>query len=583
MVNTEQVEYSSSSDMEQLQQQQQSDEEYGVPPILIVVNAHYDLLTDNTRQRLMPWDGYQRASLISAEENTSLARFETALKQLADPAECSLQLEPPMEDSLFDEDDGIAESSSASVAVGNASTRSRINTLTSSYHSDIRPSATAAAAAAAANSGPFYTRSELYGFLGVFAAILSRLTRVDALQYIAVRVDDLLCTNPSLLETESDEERTVIVSLSDGLARCLQRDDDFLGIKVAKVLSLIHLAAVAQAPSTSSSSANQQPSQSQSESQSFSLLQPPPALLRWLIARVDPATSPNTLDVVVQLLQSLLSSSACRVQFYASPNGVSSLAALLKSGASSQMQYQITYCFWLLSFEPAAASTILRRYELTPLLLDIARASIKEKVIRVIIGTFRNIYARTVVTPAQNAASGPASSQGTVSTESEHPFVPDALMTSRLLSFCETLLFRKWTDPDLFTDLEQLTQELKEVVQRLTTFDEYLSELDRGRLEWSPSHKSDAFWKVNVVHFSENRGELVRRLYSLINTSTDSVSLAVALNDMGMIIKHLENGKKLVQDAGAKQRIMELMSHADPDVRYNALITVQKLMTHAWQ
>jgi V-type H+-transporting ATPase subunit H len=39
---------------------------------------------------------------------------------------------------------------------------------------------------------------------------------------------------------------------------------------------------------------------------------------------------------------------------------------------------------------------------------------------------------------------------------------------------------------------------------------------------------------------------------------------------------------RAIQDIGAKTQIMELMSHPDADVRYQALLAVQKLMVNAW-
>lgn len=79
--------------------------------------------------------------------------------------------------------------------------------------------------------------------------------------------------------------------------------------------------------------------------------------------------------------------------------------------------------------------------------------------------------------------------------------------------------------------------------------------------------------------------------------------LAVASHDIGQYVKHYERGKKYVPllgsacarddclrrfwnriltDLGGKTRVMELMSHANPDVRYQALISVQRLVSHPW-
>ena len=39
---------------------------------------------------------------------------------------------------------------------------------------------------------------------------------------------------------------------------------------------------------------------------------------------------------------------------------------------------------------------------------------------------------------------------------------------------------------------------------------------------------------------------------------------------------------RILTDLGAKTRVMELMSHNDNDVRYHALISVQRLVSHPW-
>ena len=39
---------------------------------------------------------------------------------------------------------------------------------------------------------------------------------------------------------------------------------------------------------------------------------------------------------------------------------------------------------------------------------------------------------------------------------------------------------------------------------------------------------------------------------------------------------------RILTDLGGKTRVMELMSHPNPDVRYQALISVQRLVSHPW-
>lgn len=44
----------------------------------------------------------------------------------------------------------------------------------------------------------------------------------------------------------------------------------------------------------------------------------------------------------------------------------------------------------------------------------------------------------------------------------------------------------------------------------LSSFDEYSSELKSGRLEWSPVHKSEKFWRENAIRLNEKNYELLK-------------------------------------------------------------------------
>lgn len=53
--------------------------------------------------------------------------------------------------------------------------------------------------------------------------------------------------------------------------------------------------------------------------------------------------------------------------------------------------------------------------------------------------------------------------------------------------------------------------------------------------------------------------------------------LAVACHDVGQYVKYnAKDGKRHLETTGAKQRMMELMTHEDADVRYYALSATQK-------
>ena len=44
----------------------------------------------------------------------------------------------------------------------------------------------------------------------------------------------------------------------------------------------------------------------------------------------------------------------------------------------------------------------------------------------------------------------------------------------------------------------------------------------------------------------------------------------------------LKKNRSVIEQLGGKQLVMQLLSHEDPNVRYEALLAVQKLMVHNW-
>ncbi|KAJ3357134.1 H(+)-transporting V1 sector ATPase subunit H [Entophlyctis luteolus] len=200
-----------------------------------------------------------------------------------------------------------------------------------------------------------------------------------------------------------------------------------------------------------------------------------------------------------------------------------------------------------------------RTYEIIPLFIDIAKAAIKEKVIRVIFATVKNML---ILAPQEN-------------------IIP--MLGNKLLNLCETLSSRKWTDSEITDDLSYIKEELAKNINSLSTFDEYASEVRSGKLDWSPSHLSEQFWKQNAARLGEKDFEIVRILGRLLTSAGSSnLVLAVAAHDIGQYVKYVPAGKKFVQENGTKAQIMQLMTHENSDVRYQALLAVQKLMANSW-
>lgn len=278
---------------------------------------------------------------------------------------------------------------------------------------------------------------------------------------------------------------------------------------------------------------------------------------------------------------------------------------------SAQMQYQVIFCFWLLSFNANIAADLNRKLNIVPVLVDIARSAVKEKVVRITVATLRNLLERA---PEANAP---------------------AMLGSKLLPLVEILADRKFSDDEVIDDISFLHTELAERLKGMSTYDEYLSELSSGKLSWdNPAHELEDFWKENGskllkasksgdtesesskvdsggkgdgVNASQQKsngddeetadgggggdnaikddGTGLGRLIYLLSSSRDATTLAVAVHDVGKLLQFTgETGRRKVNAyPGAKVQVMKLMSHDDAGIKYRALNTVGKLVSASWR
>ncbi|KAM3604706.1 uncharacterized protein V6R79_015118 [Siganus canaliculatus] len=244
-------------------------------------------------------------------------------------------------------------------------------------------------------------------------------------------------------------------------------------------------------------------------------------------------------------------------------DGVNCITAVLSNKCGFQLQYQMIFCVWLLAFSPQLCEQ-LRRYNVVPALSDILQESVKEKVTRIILAAFRNLLEKAAERE----------------TKQEYAL---AMIQCKVLKQLENLEQQKYDDEDITEDIKFLLERLGESVQDLSSFDEYSSELKSGRLEWSPVHKSEKFWRENAVRLNEKNYELLKILTRLLEVSDDPQVIAVAAHDIGEYVRHYPRGKRVIEQLGGKQLVMNHMHHEDQLVRYNALLAVQKLMVHNWE
>ncbi|XP_031662595.1 V-type proton ATPase subunit H-like isoform X2 [Oncorhynchus kisutch] len=244
-------------------------------------------------------------------------------------------------------------------------------------------------------------------------------------------------------------------------------------------------------------------------------------------------------------------------------DGVNCITAVLSNKCGFQLQYQMGFCVWLLAFNSQLCEQ-LRRYNVVPALSDILQESVKEKVTRIILAAFRNLLEKSADRE----------------TRQEYAL---GMIQCKVLKQLENLDQQKYDDEDITEDIKFLLESLGESVQDLSSFDEYSSELKSGRLEWSPVHKSEKFWRENAVRLNEKNYELLKILTRLLEVSDDPQVIAVAAHDVGEYVRHYPRGKRVIEQLGGKQLVMNHMHHDDQLVRYNALLAVQKLMVHNWE
>ncbi|TEB36033.1 ATPase, V1 complex, subunit H [Coprinellus micaceus] len=430
----------------------------------LLSNTYLEEISNKIRAKPVPWEGYQRAELVTAEELALIKRVDRQPK-------------------------------------------SRIESV-------------------------LLSEGGTYALL--YLSLLKKLQRVDTMQYLLVLIADALADHEERIPLFTRTSQVDPDLPYTPLLKALDTSDEFVQLKAAQILTIL----------LSAESTTLPPRQSD-------------AFVDTLFKFIQ-SGSANKLNVAVQCLESLLARPQFRQAAWKIPPLIHALVDILKKNSGPQMNYQVGFCIWLLTFEQNIAEQINKKYDIVAKLIEVVQAAVKEKVVRVVVATFRNLVVKA---PSQNLP---------------------AMLVCQLLPFSKNLATRKWTDEDILEDIKFVKEELTTRFESLTTYDEYTSELESGHLSWTPVHESDEFWKENAIRLNEKDHEQLKKLVTLLKESEDPTVLAVAAHDVGQYIRHYERGRKIVADLGGKARIMQLLSHQNPDVRYRALLSVQTIVSQPW-
>lgn len=367
----------------------------------------------------------------------------------------------------------------------------------------------------------------------VFLNLLTHISKDNTIQYILVLIDDILSEDKSRVKIFRDKGGNWKPFLN-----LLNRQDEFIQHMTARIIAKL---------------ACWHPVLMERSDLNF--------YLSWLMDQLKMNTN-DYIQSVARCLQMMLRVDEYRFAFL-SVDGISTLLSILASRVNFQVQYQLVFCLWVLTFNPLLAEK-MNKFNAIPILADILSDSVKEKVTRIVLAVLRNLIEK----PEDKQVS------------KEHCI---AMVQCKVLKQLSILEQKRSDDEDIMNDVDFLNERLQASVQDLSSFDQYATEIKSGRLEWSPVHKSAKFWRENAARLNERGQELLRTLVHLLERSADPVVLAVACYDVGEYVRHYPRGKHIIEQLGGKQRVMYLLSHDDPNVRYEALLAVQKLMVHNWE
>eukprot|EP00043_Microstomoeca_roanoka_P008576 m.82563 g.82563 ORF g.82563 m.82563 type:complete len:466 (+) comp14303_c0_seq1:87-1484(+) len=288
------------------------------------------------------------------------------------------------------------------------------------------------------------------------------------------------------------------------------------------------------------------------------------AYINWLFKELSGGNM-AAVRLALAAVASILTVQENRVVIARTPGFVDALKVLLRPEAHFQVLYQALTCLWMISFSEVALSALGLEllHAIVVNVAEVIREAKKEKVLRVAIAFFRNAIQKSEREMAMELSI--------------------AMVSHKLLPVMENLSRGSaYQDEELVEDVQFLLENLRGCYDQMSSFDEYVAELKSGQLEWSPVHRSKRFWSENALRLNDNKHEILKYLVAYLDKD-DPTCLAVAAHDCGEYVHHYPFGKKVLEELAAKSRIMQLMQHENPTVKYEALIAVQKMISDNWE
>jgi V-type H+-transporting ATPase subunit H len=206
-------------------------------------------------------------------------------------------------------------------------------------------------------------------------------------------------------------------------------------------------------------------------------------------------------------------------------------------------------------------------------LVDLISVAPREKVVRVALSSLANLATCTAENDSQ--PTGQPRVDG-------HVFLSE-MIACGLMKSIEHLRDRQFTDPDLVDDVNKLHKLLNENYKEMSRWEVYKNEVESGQLQWGSTH-TEAFFKENAKMLEGPDGDfhLLKVLITLISSKDEEVA-AIACYDVGEFVRRYPNGRAIAKRLGAKEVVMPLIEHENPELQRHALQCVSKIMVNNWE
>jgi len=276
--------------------------------------------------------------------------------------------------------------------------------------------------------------------------------------------------------------------------------------------------------------------------------------LTWALAELGKGGDASSS--VVASLMIMLRSREARVLF-AQQDGIPLLVQAIDANkGNAQLLYEACFCLWCLTFCDDALATFQNIGAVRALVHQITAAP-REKVVRVSIAALLNLLDKN------NGAFN------------------EQMIDADILKTLNTLKDRKWADEDITEDVTKVRNALLKNFRELSSVERYEKELKSRTLTKGHLH-TEKFWREHVMEFEKENFFLIRELVDLLRIGNDE-NVAIACYDLGEFVRFYPSGKAVSKNLKAKEAMLPLLDHQNPDIKKEALLAVSKMMVDNWE